>query len=154
MTIWTPELGDKILSRVSAGELLYKICESPEMPDKSTVYYWTFKHPEFGEKFRAALVQRAENWGEGIMEDIAVCPERPESLAKAKLMVDTKKWIMGKLLKTYADKVTLQGDKDNPLTLNLASALDNRIAAARSGRVIEHESAARALPVIDASESE
>lgn len=149
MTIYTPELGDKVLSRISAGELLFKICEEQEMPAKSTVYLWSFSNKEFGEKFRAALVQRAENWGEGIMEDIIACPERPEALAKAKLLVDTKKWIMGKLLKTYADKVTVQGDKDNPIQLTLATALDARIAAAKAAPMIEHEAASSGLPVID-----
>lgn len=117
------------------------------MPERSTIAGWTMEHPEFREKFSSALMQRAETWGESMISDIEKTPAHNESLQKQKLLIDTKKWIMGKLLKTYADKVMLQGDKDNPIQLSLATALDQRIAAARAAPVIEHDS--NRLPVID-----
>jgi hypothetical protein len=149
MTLYTEELGKLICERVASGELVYKVCQDDGMPDKRTVYAWSFQRPEFGERFRAALVQRAENWGEGIIEDIEICGNSPEAIAKLKILTDTKRWIMGKLLKNYADKVTLQGDKDNPIQVSLAAALDQRIAAARTMPTIEHQAGESLLPVID-----
>lgn len=117
---------------MSSGELLYKICQDVDMPHKNTVYSWTFDRPEFGDKFRKALIQRAENWGEGIIEDIESCPPIPEALAKVKMLTDTKRWIMGKLLKQYADRTIVAGDKDNPIAIGIAAALDSRITAAKA----------------------
>lgn len=138
MTIYCEELANKICARIAAGEQLIKICAEDEMPTRQTVAAWTMKHEEFMHKMTSALQQRAESYAESIVAEAESVAPDMGSIQKAKLIIDTKKWIMGKLLKQYADKVTLAGDKDNPLTLNIAAMLDAGIAARDAARRVEH----------------
>ncbi len=149
MTVYTEEIGDFICAHIASGGLLSDICEKESMPKRQTVYLWSIKNQGFGERYNQALRQRALTWGESMIDDIEKTSSTPEAINKQKLLIETKKWIMGKLCKEYAERVTLLGDKDNPIQINLATALDARIAAARAAPVIEHEPAGGGLPVID-----
>lgn len=70
--------------------------------------------------------------------------------AAGRVLMDGIKWMAGKeKSKVYGDNLTLKGDKENPLTLNLAAVLDQRISNYQ--KTIEHEPA---LPIVDISSTE
>ncbi len=150
MTVYCPEIVEKICNWLSSGGSLLKFCEIDGNPSRDTVYQWIFKYPDFLEKYNLAKEKQMEVYANEIIDLADYCSPNNDAAAKAKLQIEARKWVMGKLKpKKYGDNMTIKGDADNPLTLNIASALDQRIAAARAAPVIDHEPSAAALPVID-----
>jgi hypothetical protein len=124
-TDYTPELAAKICERLADGWSLRQICGEDDMPDKATVLRWIPKFPEFRDQYARAREAQAEFWLDEILE-IAddgsndwVERQRKdgstyeaidqEHINRSRLRVDSRKWIMSKLLpKKYGDKVDLQ----------------------------------------------
>lgn len=105
-TIYTENLATEILTRISMGESVRRISMDKDMPSQQCIYEWIFKDLNgFGEKYAQAKAECMELKGEEI-EDIADLVE-PEAakVAKARLQIDTKKWVMSKLApKKYGDR--------------------------------------------------
>lgn len=140
---YTEAMGMNICMQLASGKSLREICRSEGMPDESTVRGWAMDnvggfHPHYA---RAREIQ-AERWAEEIItisddmhgdikgEDENGDPiANHEFIARAKLRVDTRKWVLSKILpKKYGESTTIKGDKDNPLTVQaLSSALDDRV---------------------------
>jgi hypothetical protein len=53
-TLYTQELADEIIERLSGGEPLAEICRDAHMPKVRTVSDWKKQHPDFGERFLQA----------------------------------------------------------------------------------------------------
>ena len=141
---------DKVCEAIATGQSVNELSKTNNFPDHSTIYKWLAKYPDFAEKYERAREKQAEIYANQIIDIADNCRPDSDSAAKAKLQVEARKWIIAKLLpKKYGDKVTLQGDKDNPIQISLAAALDQRIAAARAAPVIEHEPNRESLAVID-----
>ncbi len=154
MVNYSPELVEKICNEIATGRSLARVCaEEDWMPEEKTVYNWMFSKPGFLELYDKAKEKQMEVYANQIIDLSDMCIADADAVAKTKLQIFARQWVMGKLKpKKYGDRTIIAGDKDNPLTLNVASALDNRIAAARGAPTIEHQPAASAaaLPVIDA----
>jgi hypothetical protein len=118
-TIYTDKLATEILTRISMGESVRRISMDDKMPSQQCMYEWIFKDLNgFGEKYARAKEECMELKGEEI-EDIAdfVEPEAAK-VAKARLQIDTKKWVMSKLApKKYGEKQTI--DQKNSGTVEL-----------------------------------
>lgn len=140
---YTDEIAQEICSRLGAGESLKAICKDEHMPDESTVRMWAIEDRHgFYPRYAHAREVQAERWADEIIT-IADAAERDvkdydengnpivdhEVVARAKLRVDTRKWVLSKILpKKYGESTTIKGDKDNPLTIQaLAIALDERV---------------------------
>jgi len=81
------------------------------MPDKSTVFRWLAKHDAFRDQYARAQEDRAAAMAEDILE--IADDEAIADVQRAKLRVDTRKWLMSKMSpKKYGDKVAVGGDKD------------------------------------------
>lgn len=112
----------------------------PNMPAKSTIYGWLIDYPDFLNQYDIAKEKQMEVFGDAIIDIARSCPANVDAVAKAKLLIHTIQWTMGKIKpKKYGDSTTIKGDKDNPLTINVAAALDAAIAARDKGMIIEHQ---------------
>lgn len=124
-TDYSPELAAKICSRIATGEKVSDICLDDSMPSPSSVYLWLTKHPEFSEQYAKAQADRSHVMAEEILdiaddgsndwmerhhgEDTAWVANG-EALQRSRLRVDTRKWLMSKMLpKKYGDKLTYDG---------------------------------------------
>lgn len=131
-TAYTDEIGDTICASLMCGWSLVRICSLDEMPAQSTVYGWLAKvdHP-FSERYARAREIQAERFADEMADiaddatgDVAGELGIPNSVAvqRAKLRIDTRKWIASKLLpKKYGDKVTQEhtGEGGGPLQFTL-----------------------------------
>lgn len=101
------------------------------MPAEVTVYQWVLHKPEFAKKYRAAREMQQERHLEEIKEisddgsndtyldDDGNPRTDHDVIARSKLRVDTRKWIMARMSpRKYGDKVDLNHgvQPDNPLT--------------------------------------
>lgn len=112
----------EICRRLSEGESLRSICRDKDMPDKTTVLRWLSQHEEFRTQYAHAREMQTEHWAEEILDiaddgsndtykDKDGAPRvDQEVIARSRLRVDTRKWLMSKLApKKYGDKVELGG---------------------------------------------
>lgn len=130
---------EKICEMLAKGYSMTDIARLPDMPTRESIWHWCYKDDSF---FQA--VEKAREFGmhaftEKLNQAIEDAELGPGELAKLKIKADHMRWFIGKInQRKYGERTTIAGDKDNPLTLNIASALDARIAAARAAPVIEH----------------
>jgi hypothetical protein len=118
-SIYSEKLADKICERLASGESLLSICKDEGFPHESTVRAWALDDREgFYTKYARAREIQAEVMADQILEiaddglnDFKEVDGRQvvdqENIQRSKLRVDTRKWLMSKVLpKKYGDKVT------------------------------------------------
>lgn len=96
---------DDICKEMEKGKSLRKVCEMKSMPSISTVMKWVSQDEVFSEQYTRAREARAD----AIFEDCLDIADdaKADDVAKARLMVDTRKWMLGKMApKKYGDKVS------------------------------------------------
>ncbi len=110
------------------------------MPSKTRIIAWGLDkdHP-FADRYARAREIRSHVWAEeaidisddGQNDYIERAKEEGsqiivdhDHIARSRLRVETRKWMLSKLLpKTYGDTLKLQGDKENPIALTLDTLL-------------------------------
>jgi hypothetical protein len=112
------EHADRILELLSQGKTLTSICKSnPELPAVPTVISWAMdaENP-FAEQYARARMIGYHVMGDQTLDEADGAGNEPGEVASARLRVDTRKWLLSKCLpKIYGDKVTHQGDQENPI---------------------------------------
>lgn len=92
MTMRTPELIQKILDRIIAGESLKSICRDEEMPEFKNVMIWRHEDPELDTRFIRAMATRAGAFEEQILDLI----DTTDDISHAQLMtakINGLKWL-------------------------------------------------------------
>ena len=108
---YSKETADKICDQIARGMSLRAICLSDDMPATSTVCLWLSKDPEFSEQYARAREEQADTFVGQIIDIADNVPPDSAEVAKAKLQIDTRKWIAAKLApKKYGDRLELGGD--------------------------------------------
>ena len=116
---YTAEIVDEICEAIAQGGALYLMCQEREnWPAESTVYKWLEEHKEFSEKYIRARERQADREADEIVViaddsgfDAQIVDGRAvvnsESVNRARLRVDARKWRASKLApKKYGDKIT------------------------------------------------
>src|SRR5262249_49056706 len=153
---YSPELADQICALVAEGNSLRVITEKPGMPCRRVVLYWLYDHQDFRDKYEIARMLQAEYLAHEILEiadnssgDFIINEHGEqvvdhENINRARLRVDTRKWLLSKLLpKKYGDRisadVTVRRDvkelSDGELLQIVGSAGDVNEAASEDGTV-------------------
>ena len=147
---YSEEIADKICGRMICGaddrpESLRSICRDDDMPALGTVMRWLAKYPEFREQYRAAREAQAEVHQEELIEIADNCTDDVQMLvgseedgqgrinhsaiARAKLQIDTRRWVMSKMApKKYGDKI--QQEHTGPDGKPLPSSQQNTVILA------------------------
>lgn len=118
---FTEKMADRICRAVATcPHGLKRICrENPDFPTDSMIYEWKLDHPEFAIKYAQAKRNQAEILAEEIshisddgtndtmIDDQGRTVITHDVIQRARLRVDTRKWLASKLLpKLYGDKIT------------------------------------------------
>lgn len=125
------EIATRICEGLVAGKGLRRICQADDMPDVSTVFRWLVEKnkAEFQDMYTRARQTQAEIWSDEIVEiadDISGdwTPTRNgiivdhEHINRARLRVDTRKWLMAKLQpRKYGERQIVDGG--SPITINI-----------------------------------
>lgn len=114
---YSQQIADAICELIIDGKSIRAICSAEGMPSKSTVFKWLSINKDFADQYARAKEAQAEQFAEELMEiaddisnDVTGELEFPNGVAvqRAKLRVDTRKWIASKLLpKKYGDKLDM-----------------------------------------------
>lgn len=145
---YTPETGQAICDRLVCGkdelpESLRSICRDDDMPELRTVMRWLASNDEFRQQYTRARELQQELSGDDIMDiadnstdDVMYLTADDESgesgravikhsaIARAKLQIDTRKWVMSKLApKKYGDSTQIKHADANGEVLTLSGIL-------------------------------
>jgi len=129
---YTDEIANSICEQLVEGISLRTICKAESMPSISSVFNWFQKFPAFLEQYARAKEIQAEGFAEELMDiaddgtndfveredkkgNVRVMLDQ-ENILRSKLRVDTRKWVVSKLLsKKYGDKLEHSGPEGGPI---------------------------------------
>lgn len=120
MAEFSQELFDNICEQIADGESLRTICKQDDMPSKTTVFRWLAADEKLSDQYARAREAQADSLFDDILHisDAAT----PDEIACARLRVDSRKWMAGKLRpKVYGDKLDIEAKvkniiSDKPMT--------------------------------------
>lgn len=130
---WTDEIEAEIFERIANGESTRSICNDDWLPSWGTLNKRLASDPEFVARYARAREDQADK----IFEECLTIADSQEgdvikvdgkdsvnhdAIARAKLRIDTRKWMAGKLRpKKYGEKLDLtHGNPDgSPLTFTI-----------------------------------
>ena len=102
---YSEELVSEICRLLSEGESLRQICEREDMPARSTVNKWLAQKREFADQYARARERQADYYA----DEMVHLADTAEDVNKARLQIDTRKWIAAKLLpKKYNDRLVTE----------------------------------------------
>lgn len=123
-----------IIAQIATGKSLREICRAEEMPAASTFLLWVSEDAALAEQYARAMQSRADlifdeileitddarnDWMERHGQDDAGYVANGEHIQRARLRVDARKWMLGKMNpKKYGEKLELSGDPDRPLAVS------------------------------------
>ena len=111
---YTEETASIICKRIAAGKSLRKVCEEDDaLPSMRAVMRWLSKseHEEFRQHYARAQDARADVYFEETREISDDVSTEPGAVAKARLQVDTRKWICARMNpKKYSDKINIDAN--------------------------------------------
>jgi hypothetical protein len=105
---YTEALAKRICRQVAQGYSIRGIVGmDPHVPSRATIHRWLKEYPEFRDQYAQATQQRAEALFDMCLE--IACGEK--DVQRARLIVDTLKWMAGKLSpKKYGKQVLFEGE--------------------------------------------
>jgi hypothetical protein len=126
-TTYNTHIASVICIRIAEGESLREIVKTAGMPDRTVIYDWLLRHPEFANQYARAREEQADTLADEI---IAIADEQPEIIAVTdkktgaliehkldgaflqwqKNRIEARKWTAMKLKpRKYGDRVALEG---------------------------------------------
>jgi hypothetical protein len=129
---YNDHIASVICIRLAEGESLREIVKTEGMPDRSIVYDWLLRYPEFSDQYTRAREEQADTLADEI---ISIADESPETneirdkegnvidikidsgyVAYQKQRIEARKWTAMKLKpKKYGERMQVAGDAENPL---------------------------------------
>lgn len=150
-TLYTEDIAAEICSRLSNGESLRRICRDEHMPAEATVRSWAIdpNHPIAAQYTQARQVgflsmadelleisdDGSNDWMEREDPDNEGYEANGEHLQRSRLRVDTRKWLLSKMLpKVFGDKLAhVGGDENDPPIQHKVTRIE-LVAPAVSGK--------------------
>ena len=127
---YTFEVSEQICEQMAGGKGLRAICAQEGMPHRGTVLKWLNDRPDFASRYAQAREALMDWYAEEILKiafddsgDLIIDGDRVMSghhvVARARLKIDTVRWIMAKLHPgKYGDKATLLDNNSGPITIS------------------------------------
>ena len=110
---------DRILKAVSSGISLKKACKVEKGINRPTFYDWMNKDDALADKYARARKQGWACMADELVDIIHNTEPQSEHVQLTKLEVDTKKWLLSKMLpKTYGDKQEVE-HKGTAISVNV-----------------------------------
>jgi len=129
MQAFDPMIADAVAQHVASGETLDDVARRANYPNRAVMRHWLATVPEFERMIWDARRERAQQLAD---EMIAIADDMRIDPQSRRVMVDTRKWLVAKLVKQYNDKLTVAGDDQNPLAMVLG-AIDGKTLGTPNG---------------------
>ena len=115
-TVYTAAAADEIAERIAAGEALRTICADAHLPTEGAVRMWVVDDREgFAARYARARMAQAVGWADEI---VTIADNQDIDWQRSRLMTDTRKWIVSKLLpRVYGDKLAVETSGNGGVTV-------------------------------------
>jgi hypothetical protein len=131
-TVFTQEKADRLCELIAQGKSLRKAAADIGV-DPSTPLLWCKASTDFDQQYTRAreigwkllaeeILEISDDTSRDMIETDAGEKPNLELVARSRLRVDSRKWMLSKMLpKIYGDKLetTLKGDPDNPIGIKV-----------------------------------
>ncbi len=136
------DIANKICAEMTNGTSLTQICAMDGIPNKPVILEWLRDNEPFRTQYALAREMMLELHGVDNIIDLAdSCSLTAEAINKARLQIDSRKWVMSKLLpKKYGDNATLTHG---------GSVQVEQLIIQRTPKTIDHAPVVKELAVID-----
>lgn len=134
-TGYSLKIADEIIKKIENGQSVRFIGQEDDMPAESTIHEWLKKHSEFSEKY----VRAKEAYADSVFEEILEIADdsrndwveretrrgsfialNDEAIGRARLRVDARKWMLGKLApKKYGDKLEIEAKVEGEVKITI-----------------------------------
>jgi transposase-like protein len=121
---YSPALKRRICRAVARGASLLEVADRPGMPGRERVSRWVLTHRDFRTAYTQALELAADRYVEQILaiadgtieesgrRDRTGKRDNADSIARLKLRIDTRKWLMAKLAPNrYGERAAVSAAK-------------------------------------------
>lgn len=128
-TIWTPELEESVIAAIA------ETGSQTEAAQKCGIHRQRIDERELADESFRSRIARAREIGYAARAEKAVTDAKnAEDAAKGRLAFDAERWWLSKIApRQYGDRVTLAGDKDNPLEVRQHRDMTDAELAAIAG---------------------
>lgn len=110
-TLYTPEIADIICARIGEGQSVKRAIKGIGYPTIAEFYAWLRESEEFRRQYWTARAAAADALVEEMLDLCDECEEDKDCVGKARLQIDTRKWIAAKLQPAkYGDRLDLSGN--------------------------------------------
>lgn len=110
---------DHLLELVSAGVPLKHACEHTGVP-RCMVYRWIARDRAFAARYMEARVSQAWAISEELLEIADSCPADVAEVAKVRVRIDTRKWLLSKVIpRIFGDKLEVTQDLKGSPQVNI-----------------------------------
>lgn len=143
---FTPATVTRVLELIAQGVPVRRLGDykAEGLPHPSVVKEWLVEPADkrtcpvagFSALYAKAMDERMDNMAEDLLDiadesgiDVSIDDEgnpvvNGEAIARARLRIDTRKWIMGKMApKKYSDRLKVEGDADAPVIVKIIDDL-------------------------------
>ena len=135
-------IAKSIVKRMCSGESLRSICADEKMPARSTVMLWVAEDESgFSDRYDKACMARAHYWADELLDiaddgtndwmekhDKEGGPigwrENGEAIQRSRLRVDSRKWLLSKMLPRYAEKQSFEHSGPNGEAIKTESKIE------------------------------
>ena len=134
MVRYSPEIAAEICERLAKGESLRAICRDMHMPTEAAVRQWVASDKAFASQYAQAREAGYHAMAEELLEiaddasqDTVYTDNGPKAdtewIARSKLRVDTRKWLLSKMLpKVFGERAAVDvTNSDGSLVLDEAT---------------------------------
>ena len=134
-TAYSKSVAIEICDRLAGGESLVAICKDAHMPSRSTVMLWVAENRDnFSDMYDKAcearfwfhadeLLDIADDARNDFMErhdpqgNCIGYVQNGEAVNRSRLRVDTRKWLLSKMLPKFSDKQVVSVVSENPIVI-------------------------------------
>jgi hypothetical protein len=114
---YSSEIARAICDAIAGGEPLADVCERPGRPDRYTLSRWLKTNQDFqaayacalevvADRYAAEIIALADGTGGDGAEPATGKRDSADTVARLKLRIDTRKWLMAKLAPNkYGDRI-------------------------------------------------
>lgn len=112
------------------GRILLAGYEGLKLPDYSTIMQWMTEDSKLADMYARAKEDQSDFMADELMEIADEAAADNVAVNRARLRVDTRKWLAAKLKpRKYGDKLQVAGDKESPLQHQHSGSVELNITA-------------------------
>jgi hypothetical protein len=122
-SIYTPDVAEKFLARLSGGMSVERICRHKDMPSKSHIYRWIGERADFRDNYLRAMAARGMKHGDDVLAVVEKVIAGEIAPDVGRVAIQGLTWAAARMApKVYGDRVALTGADGGEIGVRVSDA--------------------------------